>query len=94
MITDYDVSSQDVSMYFSPLFPVITIVSTDHVYFHHKIVLMIVVIQNFQLEVVNKLKYVGDTGPDPEDLINNKQVQVSKEHLSDGACLTVLKFPC
>ena len=28
---------------------------------------MIVVIQNFQLEVVNKLKYVGDTGPDPEE---------------------------
>ena len=41
--------------------------STDPVYFHHKIVLMIVVIQNFQLEVVNKLKYVGDTGPDPEE---------------------------
>ena len=57
MITDYDVSSQDVSMYFSPLFPVITIVPTDHVYFHHKIALMIVVIQ----------KYVGDTGPDPEE---------------------------
>ena len=53
MITDYDVSSQDILMYFSPLFPVITIVSTDHVYFHHKIVLMIVVIQNFQLEVAN-----------------------------------------
>ena len=67
MITDYDVSSQDILMYFSPLFPVITIVSTDHVYFHHKIILMIVVIQNFQLEVVNKLKYVGDTGPDPEE---------------------------
>ena len=27
-------------------------------------------------------------------LINNKQVQVSKEHLSVGACLAVLKFPC
>ena len=47
MTTDYDVSSQDILMYFSPLFPVITIVSTDHVYFHHKIVLMIVIIQNF-----------------------------------------------
>ena len=40
-------------MHFSPLFPVIAIVSTDHVYFHHKIVLILVVIQNFQLEVVN-----------------------------------------
>ena len=49
-------------MHFSPLFPVIAIVSTDHVYFHHKKLSTTAMDKQFP-----KLKYVGDTGPDPEE---------------------------